>query len=409
MSKGAPFGFNFEYKVIFFSVMSRGMVRQTGGGSYLQPMGKYIDGPGPIPAAAGGDLLRQTNDLIARPQIENTAFRGGFVPSIMKGVINAGAVTVPAALVAGRRMFTASRKGGGRKGDTWAAQRAEAKGILERYGVPNGTNISAFASRYFEGRKKYDRAAAAQFLRDFQDKVQRGERKQTRNRSVKRRVQTPAAAPRRSVRTIRAPNRLTYPKSNTTTRKVSAARIPVAPRPTRTRRNEWQAEQRRAMAALKQRGLKANVVQATRLAKHRREQRPNEAFFAQYDKPVATMAVMSPPTPPPAATKPILRESALISRIGRLNAETAEERRLIAKRALQSLGIQPSATNIQRYVKALKAGLSREEMEALESNILYRKSQTKKAKKTAMTARPSQTYNLNTMAEPYEFIEPENE
>lgn len=398
-------------------------------------MGKYIDGPGPVPAAAGGNLLEQTSHF-ARPRIENTAFHGGFVPSIMKGVVNAGAVTVPAAFIAGRRMFTAKRKGGSRKGNTWAAQREEAKQILERYGVPNGTNISAFASRYFEGRKKYDRAAAAQFVRDFQAKVARGERKQVRDRTPRRRVQTPApAATRRSGRTIRAPERLTYPQTHmrAATRRVAAP--PTPPRGTRrqpvmTKRNLWQAEQRRALATLKQRGLKADAVLATRLAKHRREQRPNEEFFGQQPRLLATAvapprlspseSLMPPPKPLPAVPlKPILRKPTVVSRVGRLNRNTAEERRIIAKRALKNLGIEPSAVNIQRYVKALKAGLSSEQLEALEANILYRKSQTKRAKKAGMTRMPSQrpavgftearTPDLRTMSGPYEFVEPENE
>lgn len=428
-------------------------MEQKGGGSYLQPMGGYIDGPAPVPAPAGGNLLTQTNDLFARPRIENTAFppggllrggsyRGGFFPSIMGGVVDAGGFTVPAAAVMARRMFS-GRKGGSRKGNTWAAQRAQARQILERYGVPNGTNISAYASRYFEGRKKYNPANADRFLRNFQEKVRRGERKQERNRpSRQRRVATPVEATRRSGRTVRAPKRLTYPANYARgTRRVARPATPrsdtppartrrAAPKATATR-SKWFDNIRAAQATLKQRGYKGNAVLAAKLASTRRKQQPNEAFFASMPR----AAVVAPPRldartllpPPTPLPRPAASLASVVTRTGRLSQNLSEERRILAKRRLTEIGVVPSAVNIQRYVKALKEGASRQQLNDLEFDLLYEKSMTKAAKKrlaaraaaaapaVAVTQAPRRVGfamgvpSAEQLAAPYEFIEPESE
>lgn len=149
------------------------MSNQTGGGSVGQSL-QYVDPSAPErSASAGSDLLVQRG-LIARPAIGGSRKRkGGFLPSVMAGVVDNAVVTAPLAAFAARRLWNnrKTRKGGGKKGNIWAAQKAEAKAILEEIAKPSAKNIIAFAAARRNGAP-----SAKAFLNAFrQQKIKKAE------------------------------------------------------------------------------------------------------------------------------------------------------------------------------------------------------------------------------------------
>ena len=100
------------------------------------------------PSAAGPpDLLKQ-NGLIVRPAIERQAggSAGGFLPSIMKGVVNSGVIVAPLAAMAAKRMMNGTRRKGGGKKENWAHNREAAKEELMKYGKPSALNVNKYAA-----------------------------------------------------------------------------------------------------------------------------------------------------------------------------------------------------------------------------------------------------------------------
>ncbi len=146
--------------------------RMAGGASVQQPL-PYLDPTFSSPSAdgPGSDLLKQ-NGVIVRPVIPRigggTRKRrggwksGGFLPSVMKGVVNAAVVTGPLAAVAAKKMlYNKTRKGGGKKED-WARNREAAKGELEKYGKPSALNVNKYAAL-----KRKSEDDAEDFLTDY--------------------------------------------------------------------------------------------------------------------------------------------------------------------------------------------------------------------------------------------------
>ena len=126
--------------------------RQSGGGSSDQPLA-YLDPTIPSPSAGpSADLLKQ-NGLIVRPAIERQSGgnkggekSGGFLPSVMKGVVNSGVIVAPLAVMAAQRMMNGTRKRGGGKKENWAQNREAAKEELAKYGKPSALNVNKYAA-----------------------------------------------------------------------------------------------------------------------------------------------------------------------------------------------------------------------------------------------------------------------
>ena len=116
------------------------------GGSVQQPL-PYLDPTLASPSAAGSDLLKQ-NGLIVRPAIlrQMGGSAGGFLPSVMKGVVNAAVVTAPLAAMAAKRMMNKTRKRGGGKRENWSRNRNAAKEELLKYGKPSALNVNKYAA-----------------------------------------------------------------------------------------------------------------------------------------------------------------------------------------------------------------------------------------------------------------------
>ena len=130
-----------------------------------QPL-SYTDTSYKEPSSWAGSNLQVQNDLILRPRIggsrgsRSSKSKGGFYPSIMKGVVDGGVYLAPLAALTGRRMFT--RKNGGGKKENWARNRGEAKVSLERYGKPSAVNVNKYAAL-----KRKDTRKASDFKRAY--------------------------------------------------------------------------------------------------------------------------------------------------------------------------------------------------------------------------------------------------
>lgn len=130
-----------------------GMSVMKGGGSVQQPLA-YLDPTETVPSATAGSNLLQQNGLIVRPVIPlqtphgMSVTKGGFLPSVMKGVVNSGAIVAPLAAFAAKRMLYDTRKnkhGGGKK-ENWDHNREVAKEELLKYGNPSALNVNKYAA-----------------------------------------------------------------------------------------------------------------------------------------------------------------------------------------------------------------------------------------------------------------------
>ncbi len=163
---------NFQNWLSFFSCKEVEMPKQRGGGSVGQSI-KWVDPAAPEQtAAAGGDLLKQQGNIV-RPAIgggtRKNKRQGGFYPSVMAGVVDNGLLIAPMAAFAGRKLLSRKTRkvGGGKKGNVWRAQQAEAKAVLGAYGKPTAKNIAKYAAAKRKGSLQ-----AEEVLLDFRKRRQ---------------------------------------------------------------------------------------------------------------------------------------------------------------------------------------------------------------------------------------------
>jgi hypothetical protein len=173
------------------------MPSQRGGGSIGQSL-KYVDPAAPERSApAGSDLLKESG-LIARPAIGGGTRKrkGGFYPSVMSGVVNAGVVLAPLTAMAARKLFTRKhRKGGGKKANMLQAEKEEAKRILEGMGKPSAANVLAYVKA-----KRMGSAAGEEYLSSFRKKKQEKNEANEAKRRAKENTKAAKAAERAATR-----------------------------------------------------------------------------------------------------------------------------------------------------------------------------------------------------------------
>ncbi len=175
------------------------MPSQTGGGSVGQSL-RYMDTAAPERTAPAGNNLLIERGLIARPAIgggTRKKRKGGFYPSVMKGVLNAGMITMPLVGIAARKML--SRKGGGKKGEIWQRNKNEAKAILEHYGKPSAGNVQAFALAKRRGSQP-----AEAYLQDYRKRKQEKAEKNEAFKQAKAREKADKAAEREAMKQAKA-------------------------------------------------------------------------------------------------------------------------------------------------------------------------------------------------------------
>lgn len=151
--------------------------RKRGGGSGEQPL-RYLDANAALPNAPAGSNLLQPNPYVVRPLIGGS--KGGFIPSVMQGVVEGGVYLAPLAAITARKMLT---NGGGKKED-WARNREFAKAELAKYGKPSAINVNKLAAL---ARK--NSVAAAAFMSDYRAKkvaaVEKAKTKKARAKGTK--------------------------------------------------------------------------------------------------------------------------------------------------------------------------------------------------------------------------------
>lgn len=169
------------------------MPKQTGGGSIGQSL-RYMDPAAPErSAAAGSDLLKESG-LVVRPAIGGGTRRrrGGFYPSVMSGVVNAGVVLAPLTALAARRLLSRkTHKGGTRKGNRFRANKEEAKRQLENIGKPSAANILAFVAA-----KRRGSAEGEDYISGFRKKKQEKEEANEARRRAKEEMKAARVAAR---------------------------------------------------------------------------------------------------------------------------------------------------------------------------------------------------------------------
>lgn len=173
------------------------MPAQKGGGSVGQSL-KYVDPAAPEQsAAAGGDLLKQQG-LVVRPSIGGGTRKrkGGFIPSVMSGVVNAGVYLAPLTAITARRLFSRKqRRGGGKKGNLFKAQKEEAKAELDVIGKASAANVLAFVAAKRRGSE-----AAEEYLTQFRRRKQEKNEANTAKRRAKEEAKAAKAAEREAKR-----------------------------------------------------------------------------------------------------------------------------------------------------------------------------------------------------------------
>jgi hypothetical protein len=142
----------------------RPFIGQRGGASVQQPL-QYMDPTIPTPSASAGSNLLVQDGLILRPRIGGSRSHkksGGFLPSVMKGVVNSAVVVGPLAAIAAKRMWYDTRKRGGGKKEDWARNREASKEELTKYGKPSALNINKYAAL-----KRKNEEGAETWLMDY--------------------------------------------------------------------------------------------------------------------------------------------------------------------------------------------------------------------------------------------------
>lgn len=163
----------------------RPVINAKGGGSTQQPLA-YLDPTISSPSApASADLLKQ-NGLIIRPAIERQSggTHGGFLPSVMKGVVNSGVIVAPLAAIAAKRMMYGTRKNGGGKKENWARNREAAKEELAKYGKPSALNVNKYAALKRKSEEEADEWLTGYILKKRKS-VKRPKKAAPKNKTAK--------------------------------------------------------------------------------------------------------------------------------------------------------------------------------------------------------------------------------
>jgi hypothetical protein len=315
------------------------MPTQKGGGSVGQSL-KYVDPAAPERSASAGEDLLKESGLIARPAIgggTRKGRRGGFYPSVMTGVVNAGVVLAPLTAMAARKLFTRKhRKGGGKKGNMLRANKEEAKRVLEGVGKPSAANVLAYVAA-----KRRGSAAGEEYLTSFRKRKQEKNEAEEAKRRAKEEKKAAKAAERAAKRASKKAKKGVAAKAASAASTVSTAST------TSTRSNRSSNSERAPTQAQLRREAEENAARARAEAKA-------------------------------AAKKPLKNSQVAWFSL----VENAAKR-------LATNGV-PTRKNAMKYASLLKQGKT-EEAESFLANFRARsrKSNKKPAKKAAPTAAAS--------------------
>ena len=286
---------------------------KVGGGSVQQSIDYLYPGQGLPTAVAGKDLLTITSDTISRPRIESTPMNGGFIPSVMKGVMNGAAIVGPLAFMAGKRLMNNTRRRGGGKMENWARNRQMAKDELLRYGKPGAANIQKYAALKRKlNNPKFDKRVILNdikaFVKNYKTrKVAKAAKKPTRKAPKAKAVAFEFNNKKNKLIPVRNDlNVATIVRDNAVVPVTVPVAAPATVR-TYTKKNtgtNWRTLQNRARKILSQYG-KPKATNIARYASALRGARPNglapETVLSEFQ-----VRVLPPPSnePEPPATAP---------------------------------------------------------------------------------------------------------
>lgn len=258
-----------------------------GGASIGEPLA-YLDSKAPVPSAPAGSNLLISNGAIIRPTI------GGFVPSVMKGVVDGGTYMVPLAGMVASRMLT----GGGKKED-WARNREFAKGELAKYGKPSAANVNKLAAL---ARKNQE--AARQFMYNFKAKkaeqeTKKAAKKPRRKAAVSPTRKMPRALPMfnnsipkpRTKKVVRIASPPQYPMSQAAiyreaeenSKRAMANYATQTRRQTTNKQQAWRTLMANAKMNLSQFG-KPRIVNMTKYASLKKQGLPTNTFIREFQE-----------------------------------------------------------------------------------------------------------------------------
>lgn len=340
------------------------MPSQTGGGSVGQSL-HYVNPFVPERSAGAGQDLLIERGLIARPAIGGATRKrkGGFYPSIMKGVLNAGMITGPLVAMTARRMMS-RKNGGGKKGEIWKQNKNEAKAILEHYGKPSAGDVQAFALA-----KRRGSAPAETYLEEYRKRKQEKAEKNQAFKQAKLREKESKAAERQSAKNLKA-----KAKANEKAAKAKAKANEKAAKA------KAKANEKAAKAAAKAATKKNKVPKAKGEKKTKKANAPHPENVAFWESLVPGTTA-APPKKEGSKKSPSSGQKKYFQNLS--NARTY----------LGTIGA-PTGQNMSAYVKTKRAGDEeklREWIEAFKARRPLTMAATKKAKKTSTSTTTTTT------------------
>lgn len=335
------------------STTNRMLNQSTKGGASIGEPLAYVDSKAPVPSAPAGSNLLVSNGLITRPAI------GGFVPSVMKGVVDGGFYMTPLAVMAASRML--SRKRGGGKKEDWARNREFAKGELAKYGKPSAANVNKLAAL---ARK--NQAAARQFMYNFKAKKAEQELKKAAKKPRRKAAISPTRKMPRALPMFN--NSIPKPRTKKVVRIVSPPRYPMSQaaiyreaeenskramanyaiqtrRKTTNKQQAWRTLMANAKMNLSQFG-KPSIVNMTKYASLKRQGIPMNTFISDFQTRKQQKAT-------PMQPKTRIQEQQPITAVTKRNKY--RENFAAAKAELAQYG-RPTGPNIAKFVTLKRRG-----------------------------------------------------
>ncbi len=300
-----------------FLVVSR-MKNQNGGGSVGQSL-RYMDPMAPERSAGAGTNLLVERGLIARPAIgggTRKQKRGGFLPSVMSGVVDNAMIAAPLAAIAARKLLNGNktRRGGARQAELWKQEKERAKAELMEYGRPTAQEIISYAKAKRRGAED-----GAFYLQSYRQTKEREAEEVSRERIAKQLL-------KEAVDRQRAEKQARKNAERATKKAAREAK--------KAAKNADKASRKAAKEAKKaaQEAEKAAKKASKEAAKATKKAEKNAAKASKPPKPVkaATLKVAAPASPNKPLTLRQIRLQAEANALAAAKAAKSESRKLKA-------------------------------------------------------------------------------
>jgi len=304
------------------------MKNQNGGGSVGQSL-RYMDPTAPERTAGAGTNLLVERGLIARPAIgggTRKQKRGGFLPSVMTGVVDNAMIAAPLAAIAARKLFNGNktRRGGARQAELWKQEKERARAELMEHGRPTAQEIIAYAKAKRRGPED-----GAFYLQSYRQTKEREAEEVSRERIAKQLL-------KEAVERQRAEKQARENAERATKKAAREAK--------KAAKNADKASRKAAKEAKKaaQEAEKAAKKASKEAAKATKKAEKNAAKASKPPKPVkaATLKVSAPASPNRPLTLREMRLQAEANALAAAKAVKSESRKLKAAQRKHSRAIE---------------------------------------------------------------------